>query len=381
MKSVRRQPIPIISVLLIGAFLLTSVIGYFVASSVSQTGIAENELPLTSDTIYSELQRDLLYPVLISSLMANDTFLRDWVLDGEIDTGQVARYLKEIKTRYGAYSAFFVSEQTWNYYYPGGTLKQVSADEERDAWYFRVRHMEDEYEINVDPDLANRDEMTIFINYQVRDYNGNYIGATGVGLSVSSVQSIIEEYHARYGRSIYLTRTNGDVQLASADHPFALTNIFNADGGLAYAEAFGQDSRESFQLERNGETMIANVRYIPELDWYLIIEQEVGRPTGPMLSSLLLNLGISLVISIVVILLVNLSVKSYSKSIETLRGIVPICSYCKHVRDDKGYWSQVEAYVSEHSEAQFSHGICPDCREKHFPELELETPRDVPTTD
>lgn len=47
--------------------------------------------------------------------------------------------------------------------------------------------------------------------------------------------------------------------------------------------------------------------------------------------------------------------------IKTLRGLLPICSYCKKIRDDKGYWNQIEGYVTEHSEALFSHGICPAC--------------------
>jgi phosphoserine phosphatase RsbU/P len=56
--------------------------------------------------------------------------------------------------------------------------------------------------------------------------------------------------------------------------------------------------------------------------------------------------------------------------IKTLRGIVPICSSCKKVRDDQGYWSQVEAYVTRHSEAQFSHSICPACFKTLYPEFE-----------
>ena len=56
--------------------------------------------------------------------------------------------------------------------------------------------------------------------------------------------------------------------------------------------------------------------------------------------------------------------------IKTLRGIVPICASCKKIRDDQGYWSQVEVYVQHHTEAQFSHGICPDCVQKLYPELE-----------
>ncbi len=54
--------------------------------------------------------------------------------------------------------------------------------------------------------------------------------------------------------------------------------------------------------------------------------------------------------------------------IKTLRGILPVCAYCKKIRDDKGYWNQIEAYISDHSEAQFSHSICPECMKLNHPE-------------
>ena len=53
--------------------------------------------------------------------------------------------------------------------------------------------------------------------------------------------------------------------------------------------------------------------------------------------------------------------------IKTLRGIVPICSGCKKIRDDQGSWHQVEVYVHDHSEAEFSHGLCPDCLKRLYP--------------
>ncbi len=61
--------------------------------------------------------------------------------------------------------------------------------------------------------------------------------------------------------------------------------------------------------------------------------------------------------------------------IKTLQGIIPICSFCKKIRDDQGYWSQVEAYLSRHSDAQFSHGFCPDCMSRHYPEIEKKSDR------
>jgi len=56
----------------------------------------------------------------------------------------------------------------------------------------------------------------------------------------------------------------------------------------------------------------------------------------------------------------------------TLRGIIPICASCKKVRDDKGYWNQIESYIRDHSEADFSHGICPECAKKLYPDLEFD---------
>ena len=53
--------------------------------------------------------------------------------------------------------------------------------------------------------------------------------------------------------------------------------------------------------------------------------------------------------------------------VKALQGLLPICAWCKRIRDDKGYWSQVEAYIQSHSDASFTHGICPECLEKQRP--------------
>ena len=55
--------------------------------------------------------------------------------------------------------------------------------------------------------------------------------------------------------------------------------------------------------------------------------------------------------------------------VKTLNGLLPICASCKKVRDDQGYWNQIEAYIEAYSEAQFSHGICPECARKLYPEI------------
>ena len=64
----------------------------------------------------------------------------------------------------------------------------------------------------------------------------------------------------------------------------------------------------------------------------------------------------------------NAELEAAMVQIKVLRGIIPICSSCKKIRDDAGYWQQVEEYISEHSDALFSHGICNDCMQQLYPE-------------
>ena len=59
------------------------------------------------------------------------------------------------------------------------------------------------------------------------------------------------------------------------------------------------------------------------------------------------------------------------EEVKTLQGFIPICANCKNIRDDEGYWQKIEGYIQEHSDAQFSHSICPECAKKLYPDLDI----------
>jgi hypothetical protein len=67
----------------------------------------------------------------------------------------------------------------------------------------------------------------------------------------------------------------------------------------------------------------------------------------------------------------NQDLEAAMKEIKTLSGLLPICMHCKKIRDDKGYWQQMETYIHEHSDAQFSHSICRECADKFYPDMDL----------
>ena len=65
----------------------------------------------------------------------------------------------------------------------------------------------------------------------------------------------------------------------------------------------------------------------------------------------------------------NRKLRASVDEIKILRGILPVCSYCKQIRTEADTWVQMEKYIQEHSEADFSHGVCPDCLRKHYPDI------------
>jgi len=302
---------------------VTALASYYVSRDALRQQIIDSGLPLTADNIYSEIQKDLLPPIFVSSMMAQDTFLRDWALGGEKDVGKVTHYLREVRDRYDTVSAFFVSERTRNYYHPKGIVEKVERNDPTDKWYFRVRSMTPDYEINVDADQANHGTLTVFINHKVFDFDGNFIGATGVGLKVSAMLTRVAQYEKRYGRRIFFVDRSGRVTLGTAGAHVG-ADIHGMPGLGAYAEQILSSSKTSIAYTRDGESILLNTRYIPEFHWYLLVAQNERTITSDVRKALILNLTVGLAVAAMVVLLVNLTMKGYQRRLERMATIDPL---------------------------------------------------------
>lgn len=316
----QRSLILTLVVLLGSGFLATSLLSYYASRASIRDSIVNTELPLTSDTVYSEIQKDLVRPILISSMMARDTFMRDWVVAGEHDPEQVTRYLNEVMSHYSAYTAFFVSNTSLKYYQAKGILKQIDANEPRDTWYYRVRDMAAPYEINVDPDMANKDNLTFFINYKVFDYKDNFIGATGVGLTVDAVIKLIDRYQQRYQRSVYFVDAFGRIVLTGAQGgPLGAVigqSLKELPGLSDLHDKLPRPQTGSFEYQAQGQSHFLNVRFIPELNWYLFVDKQEDGALTDIRQSLYLNLFICLVVTLVVLFLLHRTIGRYQRKIE-----------------------------------------------------------------
>lgn len=312
-----RIGVAIVAVVALG-FVLTTLANYWISRSSIRQAIVESDLPLTSDTLYSEIQQDLLRPTFVSSLMAQDTFLRDWVIEGEKDPSAITRYLGEIRRKYNAFTSFFVSDRTHVYYQSEGILKTVRADEPRDVWFFRVRNMAAPYETNVDPDMAHHDAITIFINYKVFDYDGRFIGAAGVGLQATAVKEMVERYQRQYHRVVTFVDPKGMLKLYSRDYDASEPDIHKRPGISAIADAILAQPQGRFEYSRDGSAIFVNSRFIPDLGWYLLVEQNADEALAVTRRALTLNLLFGVFATVVVAALCTALVRRSQKRLAAL---------------------------------------------------------------
>jgi diguanylate cyclase (GGDEF)-like protein len=307
-----------LTALMIVGFLTTSLTSYIVARESLSHSISDQMLPLISDNIYSEIQRDLLRPILISSLMSTGTFVRDWAVAGEVDEEKIRAYLHKIQQEYGTITAFFVSERTKVYYHPDGIIKTLSEQDPADAWYYHVRSLKDDFEVNVDFDTADRTRMSIFINYKVVSDQGQFLGVTGVGLSVNAVTGLIESYKARYGREIYFVDRNGNIALDRGDG-YQARMLQDMSGISALSAQILTTPSASLTYEgAEGATVFVNSRFVPEFNWYLMVEQNSRSAEAAIRKTLIVNVLFACVIIAIVMVGAHFTLRLYYSRLEEM---------------------------------------------------------------
>jgi hypothetical protein len=136
-------------------------------------------------------------------------------------------------------------------------------------------------------------------------------------------------------------------------------------------------------LDYRGQEVLAAYEPVAVLDMGIVAKIDLEEIRAPYIRAVYLSgLSALLIIAIGAAIFFRITspiIRGLSRSVDELKtalsevkllqGILPICGYCKKIRDDQGYWSQVEVYIRDRSDADFSHGICPDCLKEHFPRV------------
>ncbi len=228
---------------------------------------------LLANHLYDSLSIGITKPVIISKFMASDTLLQ-YALKNEESMSEVemasiiAEYLASIKEKFGYEVAFVISEKTHRYYTINGISKIVNPQKDPyDSWYQLFLESGKNFRLEPDRGEVYDYRWAVFVNVRLEDSDENLLGVCGVGVFMDEMQSLLSKCEAGFGVKINLVDKEGLVQVDTDS-----TNINNAYISEVLIDKASQN--EFSYMERNfgGFRM---VRYIEDLDWYLVI-QNIG---------------------------------------------------------------------------------------------------------
>jgi diguanylate cyclase (GGDEF)-like protein len=201
--------------------------------------------------------------------------------------------------------------------------KKISPEDKHDVWYYKFIDMGEDYALDVDTDEASRETLTVFINHRLNDYQGNLIGVTGVGLKMSEVGRLLHDYQERYQKKIYLVDRDGLIQIHSNQKLIETVNIHRQEGIRHIAQSLLSDTVSVVTREydvQNRHKLILS-RYIPEFDWFLIVEHTEGEDLQKLQQTFISNLVIGIAVTLLVIVINVLMVNHFQGKLEEMATI------------------------------------------------------------
>ncbi len=310
----KTKVVTIIAGLLLSVSIASSVINYRKNVNDTQAQLLNTSLPLSVDNIYTEVQQRMIDPLLVSSLMAHDTFLRDWIMRGENDIDGVVRYLAEIQQKYNVFTTFLVSDKTKKYYHSRGVIDTINKENSADVWYFRFKDKSEPYEINLDYNSNLSDSLIMFINYKVMNYKKEMIGVTGVGVKIMNIEEMLGSFKSKYKYDVYFVSQNGEITLFSKGLN-KRGNIANIEGLKDIKKGIFNGGQSHFEYQDEDNEYLLNTKYIEKLKLYLFVEINKKEYMGELQKTFYINLLISLLVTALVTLIIVYTINIYQKQL------------------------------------------------------------------
>lgn len=312
----------VVCVIIIIGFLVTSYVSYS-----SNFGIYEQDVErvsvLAEEGIFHKIDAIFSQPVNVSLTIANDSLLKDF-LSQEQDQllshtyiTQLREYLDTYRMKYSYDSVFLVSAATNRYYHFNGLDRVLAPEQEEDVWYYHFLDGGQEFSLNVDNDQAADNEITVFVNCKITDATGATMGVVGVGLKVDQLQAILGQYSAQYGVTAMLVDEEGIIQLSPEQTGYEGVELFS-DPRYTQSRARILGDRENIQAfwyPNESKTGYLVTQYVPNLQWYLVVENNVTVVRDQLQQQLMRNVLVLLFIVTAVLVTITGVIRTYNQQI------------------------------------------------------------------
>lgn len=321
----------LISIILTIGFLTTAVFSYR-ANYQSSVESLRQISSLSMEGIYYQFTTMLTKPINISLTMAHDRFLERH-LAGELDhldqeeyVNTIRNYLEAYRHKYEFDSVFLVSAATRRYYNFNGLDRILTEENPENDWYFELMDSDLEYSVNVDNDEVHGSDnaITVFVNCKIPDQNGGILGIVGVGIRNSHLNDFLRNYEEEYHVKAYLLNQEGTIEISTSYTGYEQTDWFQIMGQEEIREPILGWKENTCNLEfwvDNAEEESKNYvvsRYIPELSWHLVVEQNDHNIVSTMKKRMYQSILIVVLVTLMVLLIITTVIRNFNRQIMRL---------------------------------------------------------------
>ncbi|MCQ4637265.1 sensor domain-containing diguanylate cyclase [Anaerovorax odorimutans] len=322
-----RTNIFICTVIILG-FLLTSVISYYSNNGMLKRDV-EHISKLTSEGIYHQIDSIFAKPINISLTMANDNLLKTFLTEEETRKNDEAflktmkDYLLAYKEQYNYDSVFLVSTKTNRYYhFQTGVDRVLKKGDPENEWYYNFLDDSKDHALNIDNDEARSADngITIFINCKIHSRNGEVMGIVGVGFSVDTLQKIFRKYEQSFNLRAYLVDTDGNIEISTTKTGFIKNDLFDDCGYEEYKTGILSERQktQSFWYSSKGEKGFLVTKYVPDLKWHLIIENDTTAMQNSLNRQFLMGIAVVIIVIGAVLIIITNIIRKYNAQIVNL---------------------------------------------------------------
>ncbi len=261
---------------------------------------------LTSIGIFSEINNELTKPSIVSLTMANDSFLRDWLInEPSRDPLEVITYLDGLRGKYDYDSSFLISSRSLRYFHFNGIFKTISPKDAHDVWYYDFLKKGRLIDLDVDHDEAQKNILTLFVNCKIVDQTEGLLGVTGVGIRINTLQELLSGFEESFSLEAFLTDDKGVVQVHT--------------DASRFGEKIDSDVFELLKPEKGLQVYLRNLQedeyvighFIEELEWYLLIRKDISTLQRDFRFRTYLLFGIFVMVTLLVLLIVTRLVRGF----------------------------------------------------------------------
>jgi len=309
--------------ILVVALIIVVILNYIIVKSDVKNRIINYELPILIDGIEKEVNFVIEQPLSIILSATKNPFSIDWIKRGEPkdELPYISQYYASIKENANAFRSVIVSDKSKTYYFvekTGIESEPIIKGTPRHDWYFKFKESGKKYEYIIYDFGTNDWSNSLYINCRLEDYNGKFIGDTGLGINLDKmVESIASKKIGKHGNT-FMVSPQGVINLHKNKELINKENIRNIPRFAPFADKILSTKKGNFTYQGENGTIIAVVKYLPLVNWYLIVEVQESEMLANIKHALIKTGFLALAMFVIAIVLVILLSRKLTQPIKEL---------------------------------------------------------------